>query len=643
MLARAPIRSRQRHRKGNLLQAKSLAISARESQLGNYSTTTSIPSSSQEISDALEEVGVEAEADGEDTPPSSDSPSLNDELHRYKTTFKTWMRTVPKSVAIITAKRQDVEDEATRIVGATVSSFNTVAFEPEVYVSFNLKQDSLTLKTILETKHFCATFPINNKYGSALAAEFAKMNGPATKFHRCYDSRWTSYFANRGIKYPPCPVSNKRRVDGPRSATAFAAWYEYHSSIAVGDHVIVTAKALPILFQTRPPAWHTPSNTDSPFFTSMQTLGHIHGEFTDGVATTFDSSYVLDDKFRGAGSASTEKMLEFYTARLEMLGMTMNEYARERAADRTSAAGLDPERRSQYVRYYMARVAMLRSQAEPAIGPLPDLADELDPWEQLQVRLKKLLSFEQLEEEKQTCLRRLLVLESDPHSDPKDLDGEDGQIVEAADDLSDDSPTHRIEGLRFYWKTRLRHISKAQLEKMLTNIDDDKQLNMLDHLSGSERKFVMARRDWPVAWLEGSRQQYARIASELQIEIMRAWGSKQVEKDEKAKNRKFANKALQHLKTMNRNVNVLSWLIARRRHLEDKSRIQREPVLPRIPDDTEIQEKSRGYTYSVGDLKGFMLEASTKIEEAKDKEISQEEFDGLLSDVMSNFNSKRTG
>jgi flavin reductase (DIM6/NTAB) family NADH-FMN oxidoreductase RutF len=94
---------------------------------------------------------------------------------------KHLMRRVPYPVAIVTATDVNAVPQGGPDAwrGATVSSFNTVAIEPSVIISFNIKQLSSTLEAIRHSGKFRIHLLEENQEAVELARRFTKGNATA--------------------------------------------------------------------------------------------------------------------------------------------------------------------------------------------------------------------------------------------------------------------------------------------------------------------------------------------------------------------------------------------------------------------------------------------------------------------------------
>lgn len=633
MLARSPRQTSQTPRIGNSTFSRKSTITVEKSQHPDRIVSLSDEAESQ-FSAPAETDDVEADEGKLD---GSDNSTLAERLERNKKAIKTWMRTVPKSVAIIAARKQDIPDNAAGTVAATVSSFNTVAFDPDLYVSFNLKQNSSTLEVIVKTRYFAVTFPENNEYGTTLADRFAKGDRPPPSKDEEIAHYWSSsqnqkYFDALGLRYQPCVVLGSSNVFGPRTGFAFGMWYEYQSSVPVGDHVIVIAKALPLCQARNLPTWTMTAKPEDPFFTSRTTLGHVHGRYTtqDGIKL---ETLQLDDRSRLIPEHSDKKA--FCASRLDIINQVLSKtnYVSNDEDKITYASfrHLLPEVQVRYQRYYMARLARLKSQEQPAPERLTDIVANLAPWEQLLVRQKRKLPGTLLEEEKQTCLRRLALLESKSYNfqQVSENDASDEELLKAVDDFPDNSATKRLEGLRRFWQNRLRIVCIVKLGRIIEDALEIEQNfeDIWEQIEKAKTPLIADRKEWSVEMLIHSRQQYDQVLSHIRRSLMRTWSGNQ----DKVNDRFIKDMTERYKHTLRSSV-TLSWMIARRKHLDGDT--DNEPLIPLIPRDLEIFTKTEDWLRQRASRDKVLQEASEQPHAPGDKEMSSEEFRSLLTGVM---------
>lgn len=89
-----------------------------------------------------------------------------------KKRMRLCMRRVPQAAAIVTAT--DINDSQNPWKGATVSSFTTVTFEPDVIISLNLKLPSATFDAIQISNYFAVHMLKPSKSGAEIASQFAR-------------------------------------------------------------------------------------------------------------------------------------------------------------------------------------------------------------------------------------------------------------------------------------------------------------------------------------------------------------------------------------------------------------------------------------------------------------------------------------
>lgn len=147
------------------------------------------------------------------------------------------MRQVPQAAAIVTST--DIRDVENPWRGATVSSFTTVTFEPEVIVSLNLKLPSATYDAIQASNHFDVNMLRSNHEGAALAAQFARGH-PASPFSSA--QKEASIRAKQENRDGPSnlPTSLTREEAGVNPIALFIRCaYIPEKTVTVGDHVVI--------------------------------------------------------------------------------------------------------------------------------------------------------------------------------------------------------------------------------------------------------------------------------------------------------------------------------------------------------------------------------------------------------------------
>lgn len=424
--------------------------------------------------------------------------------------FIDLMRTVPHPVAIVTARKQDVKDDAQGTVAATVSSFNTVSLHPDLVMSFNLKSDSITYQTILDSKHFAITFPQMNAAGANLTHSFTRGNEPSpfsTKFPDHPTPRTHRWLENPlpGLNYNPPFVALDRPDDFEKSGFAFAIVCEYQTSTTIGDHVIVTGRLSPTAYvRTVATGWG--SKAGKHLIESHEiTLAHVHGAYSNtDTGLGFVNLLKMDDQSLGKQRESLSKKIEWCRNRLEGIaaaqmiqqGISSAIVIGEKAQKNhlrfvTDASKMKPELLVQYERYYMQRLQNLELQAqqsgqdgakstseettsEEEVEDVP--YGELLGHQQLFVRNKMLLTMEEIEEEIALYTVRLTALRLKAEENATSQAPEDGSdsVEELAPEESKDNSAlqPQEEGisrnlqLRRYFMGRIHLLQHAKTRKV---------------------------------------------------------------------------------------------------------------------------------------------------------------------------------
>lgn len=427
--------------------------------------------------------------------------------------FLNLMRTVPHPVAVITARKQDVEDDIHGTVAATVSSFNTVSLDPDLIVSFNLKADSITYRTIVDSKHFTVTFPQMTPAGANLVHSFTRGNNPSpfTVDHPDHPTpkpfQWTTEQSEalRNLRYHPPTVALAELHDVDHSGFAFAFVCEYQTSTPVGDHVIVSGRLSPTLIKTAHSGWGEDSG-QGPFSALNITLAHAHGMYSSadkGFGLT--NIFRLDESLHKARKTHWQSFqrVDWCRRRLKILAYAQLVQKGAHLEDETDRsirplihtirriAKMKPELLQGYERYYMQRLQYweqkLRSEAKQKQASDPD-ETKTDPGEaqhksykdlrgheQLFVRNKMLLSQDDLDEEILLYQIRLSKLEVQVQEDPA------AQAFEEDSELTDEHTPEETESdpnaateedgvlrntqLRDYFQQRIHLLRHAKIRK----------------------------------------------------------------------------------------------------------------------------------------------------------------------------------
>ena len=350
------------------------------------------------------------------------------------------MRTVAKPVAIITTRRQDIEDDREGTLAATVSSFDSVCMEPEICVSFNLRQASSTYKTIVDSGYFCITFPKDNRAGAKLAHKFVKGNetspfGPDGPMLLSLGEHGEG--VKRNLKHVPKAVTLTDLAYKHKSGFAFAFTCEYSSSTPVGDHVIVTGRVLPHSINAGglSHGWGRSVKYGNAYAESHVTLSHLHGAYSDRAnCGSTESSWKLADPMRNDdldALAGDPALLarNLYRQHLEVIGLArmlqkgddLNsaDFKHIKMDNVRRAASLGRILLTRYESYYRERLATLRVKTKEATttnngaaGADPDfeVSEELKQWQKWFVIDKMTRSREYLHAKEDFCLQRLQEL-----------------------------------------------------------------------------------------------------------------------------------------------------------------------------------------------------------------------------------------
>lgn len=419
------------------------------------------------------------------------------------------MRTVTKPVAIITARRQDIEDTQHGTVAATISSFNSVCMDPDILISFNLTQKSSTLQTLRNSKHFCITFPQNNKAGADLA-HFHAFSAPGSWGDRKPQHIPMSYSRHPNSNYPVSAVAWSDLADHHASGLAFAVVCEYQTSAPVGDHVIVTARVL-VHSQLSGLPFGWGSQKGSAFDESNLVLAHAHGNYTNPEnGGGLDSIWKFDDwtrTYQKDQSIWGKAVRSFYESRLLAVqeAKAMQKGLRPHSSrgsqpsvDTQRAMTLSPSRLNEYEKYYAMRLTQLNSRedfttlVEDKIDNSRNIVKDetlieeeqtplntymalkaLSGWQQMLVRQKTMLSSAALKEEENLYVERLISLkaqvgdEEPVSATTTDLDTEEARLesIDADSPGMPQTPVQRREQLVRYFEDRLRLVRLAQQSK----------------------------------------------------------------------------------------------------------------------------------------------------------------------------------
>lgn len=410
------------------------------------------------LRDEAEESAVE---NGNDDVIAAGESDEATEFQKLQDEFKKHMSTVPHPIAIITAHPSTAENDDKAVVGATVSSFNTVSFDPELVVSFNLTTNSATYRTILETKHFVVNFPTSNISGMALAQHFTKGNEtpplasdtePAVGPVNFQELQGQS--PPNMKQYPPgVKLRNKEEHMG-EAGFAFAFLCEYQNSLPVADHVIVTGRLIPQKIRSSKRFGWGEHNTYGNSFSSHHiTLGYVHRTYgvVDGSGTfSFGDLWKLDDRFRYADldkvpdhqffqmkARYENRLKEIESARLLQQDISGRSPPSPPKKAVLRASELTPDALDNLERHYKERLVTLQTWFESK-NKLEESgqAESQDflGWQNLLIRKKMLLSLAELEKEERLYRARLRKLKAQKVQDSQNIgDGHSAEVQKAID------------------------------------------------------------------------------------------------------------------------------------------------------------------------------------------------------------------
>jgi len=456
------------------------------------STEDSTRPSPEEVHETLREddtvVGrVEA------TPPKAKSNEEVD-MEEQRKMFTDLMRTLPHPLAIITAQPPGTEQSETSVVGATVSSFNTVSLTPDIVVSFNLTRASATYRTILDSKRFCISFPTSNKAGSELAHRFTQGNDTPPLHPDLVPSVQGLYWNGTpdsnlpNVKEgPPAVVLKDKALPTGDAGFAFALLFEYQHSLPVGDHVIVTGRFIPRQIRSsKNYGWGRQKGGGSAFATSHLVLAYAHGLYgfvDNGIG--IENSWKHDDRYKWADfttlpdlQVKNAKLL--YKRRLNLIrrGKELQQGQKMLRSDMIAdsvrrASELPPSRIHEMEEYYTQRLALveerLAEEAKPKHVIATDRSD-IPGWQNSLIRKKMLLSDEELKKEDALYLVRLQKLSTQVKKLEKSQLSPAGKTESQAIENEDSTTPQSAELQRLYELTehareRLTIIREAQRRK----------------------------------------------------------------------------------------------------------------------------------------------------------------------------------
>lgn len=348
--------------------------------------------------------------------------------------FKQMMRTVPHPIAIVTTQSPTAQDDQDAVMGATVSSFNTVSFSPDLVVSFNLTADSATYRTILDSNHFCVNFPVNNHAGSLLADRFTQGNHPPPLSRDLQPPAQAMYWkhtpASTSTKikqYPPAVFLKNRSLPTGDAGFAFAFLCEYQTSLPVGDKVIVTGRLIPHRIRScKTYGWGFVPPHSINYTESHTTMAYAHGHYgTTDNGRGIDSMWKLEDPYTDEAIATADKeqieiILGKYKRRLDTIlhGRMLQQRGRLPPSRSTPsrqelrASELPATRLDEFEALYTDRLALAEVRNARLNPPGQDKAPSAIPaWQHSMIRKKMLLNDEELAKEEVLFAGRLRRLQ----------------------------------------------------------------------------------------------------------------------------------------------------------------------------------------------------------------------------------------
>lgn len=441
-------------------------------------------------SEESREPGTGKEWGGHEEKDTSASARSNkgSDFDKQRWAFKQIMRTVPHPIAVVTTQSSTAEGDENAVIGATVSSFNTVSFSPDLVVSFNLTSDSATYRTILESKHFCLNFPVNNQAGSILADRFTQGNDSPPLSRDLQPSIQALYWkdlagsTSTAIKqYPPAVLLQNKSVPTGDAGFAFAFLCEYQSSLPVGDKVIVTGRLIPHQIRSsKNYGWGYSHDHGNSYACSHTTMAYVHGHYgTTDNGWGIDSIWKLGDPWRKTDIATAdekkvEMMLKDYRQRIDSIRLArilqqgielpLSHAIPNRHELRASELPLT--HLDDLEAFYAERLALAEAR-EASLGPGGETKEQSDlsGWQNSLIRKKILLNEEELKKEEALYadrLRRLYhqrrALERSQSRTARRNDGDEDKPSAQSTELTrmDELATHIRERLDVVRETQRR-------------------------------------------------------------------------------------------------------------------------------------------------------------------------------------------
>lgn len=302
---------------------------------------------------------------------------------QLKESLRRYMRTVPYPVAIVTTSHQQSNaNPRSSTYAATVSSFNTVSFDPVPFVSFNLAADSITQTTIAKTNHFAVTILQDAPTAARFANRFTKGNSPSpfleddrTVGHdRIHFDDWE--WAFKGAAQIHRPQNLKQLPPGlqVKGATAFSILCRKTHSVAVGDHVLVVGRVLRIADYSSARRNNHEYGKEPNIHLFHTCLSYAHGSYsTNPDGTTFGALWKPEDPFLHVdysplNSRTRNKALHWYNKRLGLIQLELQKLSSTEKRP-LSASKFNMNKLARMEEYYQKRLLELQGKV---VGSSPD-------------------------------------------------------------------------------------------------------------------------------------------------------------------------------------------------------------------------------------------------------------------------------
>jgi flavin reductase (DIM6/NTAB) family NADH-FMN oxidoreductase RutF len=165
------------------------------------------------------------------------------------------MRHVPHPIAIVTAAPTQAttgKTNASHWRGATISSFVTVALDPEPVVCFNIKHDSSTFAALAQSSQFNVHLLRSSPEAEVIATKFASGNALEPFHDGEGELEWWVRQPAAAEGSAPVIVGSKNEVEAEGTARDSVVSFRLSCShladktVAVGDHVVVFGKVVDV-------------------------------------------------------------------------------------------------------------------------------------------------------------------------------------------------------------------------------------------------------------------------------------------------------------------------------------------------------------------------------------------------------------